>query len=290
MTKTRFAPIVLLLLIASLIAAIATPPAGAAATAAQQCAATKIKAAGKFAASVAAAHAQYATTGDATKRDGSFTKASDKLERAFQKAEDKAVAAGASCPTTDDAAGVDAKLSATTELVAGAASGSRFVDNGDGTITDNTTGLMWEKKTTAPGSGVNFADPHDVDNSYSWTANLDATIPDGTAFTDFLAKLNNCVDDGTNPPTGVTGGFAGHCDWRLPTVLELEAIRLAPFPCGTNPCIDPIFGPTHPSNHWTSTNFAANPLEAWAVAFFNGSAGDDYKDDPDPVRAVRGGF
>jgi hypothetical protein len=44
----------------------------------------------------------------------------------------------------------------------------RFVDNGDGTVTDNQTGLQWEKKTTAVGSVANLADPHDVDNAYTW--------------------------------------------------------------------------------------------------------------------------
>ncbi len=38
----------------------------------------------------------------------------------------------------------------------------RFVDNGNGTITDRQTGLMWEKKTT-DGS------IHDLYNSYSWS-------------------------------------------------------------------------------------------------------------------------
>ena len=30
----------------------------------------------------------------------------------------------------------------------------RFVDNGDGTITDNQTGLMWEKKTGTLGNAI----------------------------------------------------------------------------------------------------------------------------------------
>lgn len=33
----------------------------------------------------------------------------------------------------------------------------RFVDNGDGTVTDRKTCLVWEKKTTAVNSRVNFA-------------------------------------------------------------------------------------------------------------------------------------
>jgi hypothetical protein len=35
-----------------------------------------------------------------------------------------------------------------TSLWVGAAEAQRYVDNGDGTVTDNTTHLMWEKKTT----------------------------------------------------------------------------------------------------------------------------------------------
>ena len=32
----------------------------------------------------------------------------------------------------------------------------RFVDNGNGTITDNQTGLMWEKQTGSTGGGADF--------------------------------------------------------------------------------------------------------------------------------------
>jgi hypothetical protein len=32
--------------------------------------------------------------------------------------------------------------------------GSGFTDNGDGTVTDNATGLMWEQKTDTVGAGV----------------------------------------------------------------------------------------------------------------------------------------
>jgi hypothetical protein len=34
-----------------------------------------------------------------------------------------------------------------TLLWAGVAHAQRFTDNGDGTVTDHQTGLMWEKKT-----------------------------------------------------------------------------------------------------------------------------------------------
>jgi hypothetical protein len=68
----------------------------------------------------------------------------------------------------------------------------RFVDNSDGTITDNQTGLMWEKKADLDNVPVNCTsdavcpNPHDADNSYTWTDNNDPTSnPTGTAFTVF---------------------------------------------------------------------------------------------------------
>ncbi len=96
----------------------------------------------------------------------------------------------------------------------------RFVDNGDGTVTDNETGLQWEQKdSTCPGI-------HCVNDTYTWSSS--GTAPDGTAFTSFLNTLNggatgvgNCVSsDGSTQ----TGGFNNQCDWRLPTIAELATI------------------------------------------------------------------
>jgi hypothetical protein len=157
------------------------------------------------------------------------------------------------------AAGLSVNLSCTSQ--------GRFVDNGDGTVTDNQTGLQWEKKTGTVGTHVDCSrepcpDAHDVNNGYQWCLNADHDFdcntddnpPDGGAFTDFLVALNT-------PPC-----FAGHCDWRLPKSggppfwtypsgepAELESLLLAPYPCGTIPCIDPIFGPTVAGYYWTAT-------------------------------------
>src|SRR5262249_48094313 len=64
----------------------------------------------------------------------------------------------------------------------------RFVDNGDGTVTDNLTGLECEKKRKLDGAS-NAANPHDADNQYVWSATGDAA--DGTAYADFLPALND---------------------------------------------------------------------------------------------------
>src|ERR1700731_1612843 len=87
-----------------------------------------------------------------------------------------------------------------TLLWAGVAHAQRFTDNGDGTVADRQTGLMWEKKTPTGSGSV-----HDVNNKYTWCASGDTGCPspsnlaDGTVFTVFLATLNNGAREGNSP-------------------------------------------------------------------------------------------
>ena len=76
-----------------------------------------------------------------------------------------------------------------------------FTDNGDGTITDNMTGLMWEKKS-------DDGTIHDKDNTYTWGLTSSPYTMNGTMVTTFLAALNG------------GGGFAGHTDWRIPNSIR----------------------------------------------------------------------
>jgi hypothetical protein len=171
----------------------------------------------------------------------------------------------------------------------------RFVDNGDGTVTDTQTGLMWEQKTGTVGAGVvcstatSCPDPTNVNNVYAWTATLNGTAADGPLFTDFLAKMNCEVLQ--------VGGRCGpgvHRDWRIPTIAELQTIvdtsvagcSAPPF---ATPCIDPIFGPTTPFLYWSSSSIANDPADAWVVFFLDGNLASDFKIDPNLARAVRGG-
>ncbi len=159
----------------------------------------------------------------------------------------------------------------------------RFVDNGDGTITDRVTGLQWEQKT-------DDGSLHDKDNMYSWSLELGQTAPTGTLFTRFLPALNDCVSsDGAT----MTGGFANHCDWRVPTIVELQTILdTTRGTCGggSGACIDPVFGPTVASLYWSNTTDAAFANGAWAVYFDISSSGNLSHGDKgafEQVRAVR---
>jgi hypothetical protein len=132
-----------------------------------------------------------------------------------------------------------------------AAKQPRFVDNGDGTITDNLTGLQWEKKIQPPPFNV-----HTVDREFD----------DTSVRTRFLPAVNESSADGIT----VTG-LGGHRDWRLPTIAELQTILLAPFPCVMSPCIDPIFGPTAAAFYRSSTASAFDGSDVWFVDFTDGA-------------------
>ena len=158
-----------------------------------------------------------------------------------------------------------------------------YVDNGDGTVTDNTTGLMWEKKTGTVGTPNPF-DLHDVNNFYTWSV-TPYYSPDGTLFTVFLATLN--LDASSS---GSSTCFAYHCDWRIPTIVELQGILLTPYPCGTSPCIDPTFGPTpSKSAYWSSSSLAGSPSSGWHVDFNDGYVSFNDRIYVFSARAVRGG-
>jgi hypothetical protein len=144
-----------------------------------------------------------------------------------------------------------------------------FVDNGDGTVTDLWTGLMWEQKTaTCPGLHCQTTD------TYTWTSSssygLGNYVSDGTLFTEFLGSLN------------AQPCFAGHCDWRIPTIVELSSIALVYI--GR----EPAFGGIQALQYYSSTTSLAGPSRVLFLAFqyLPGAIYDTYKNNPSNVLAI----
>ena len=144
------------------------------------------------------------------------------------------------------------------QYATGCPSEGRYLDNGDGTVTDTCTGLMWQKDRT------------DTDNDGI------ADDTDRLPWCDALAYCENLE-------------LGGRDDWRLPNVRELHSIvdYGRPFHLGR---IDPVFRVIEQiqSDYWSST---AQPLRrALFVNFFYGHVGNGSMSREALVRAVRGGL
>lgn len=135
-----------------------------------------------------------------------------------------------------------------------------FKDNGDGTITDYATGLMWQK------SGSLDYMSYEKAKAYVGMLNRDK--------------------------------FAGYMDWRLPTVDELKSL-LTQEKQSKDLCIDPVLtGETvhyelyidpifDMTQEWCSTSDQKASDGAWNIYFYDGRVGWNYFHDNNYVRAVR---
>ena len=119
---------------------------------------------------------------------------------------------------------------------------SQLQDNGDGTITDTKTGLIW-KRCLEGQSGSDCASGSA--EAFTWQQALQR------------AQTVNS-----------SGGFAGFSDWRLPTIKELSSLV-------EHQCVDPAINLTrfpHASSDglWSSSAVAGNTDYAWCVNFYHG--------------------
>ncbi len=152
----------------------------------------------------------------------------------------------------------------------------RYHDNGNGTVTDNLTSLIWLKNSNctdtvggipkSPGGKLSLA------NALTWSNSLGS---------------GSCgLSDGSHSG-----------DWRLPNREELESLIDFAY---SNPAISNTAGTgqwtagnpftnVQSSFYWSSTSFAYGTYDAWSVDISAGDVGYSSKTDTYYVWPVRGG-
>lgn len=83
--------------------------------------------------------------------------------------------------------------------------------------------------------------------------------------------------------------FAGHFDWRLPNLRELQSI--IDYGMASSPKVDHAYFPnSHATAHWSSTSYELDPGRAWCVYFSGGDVYTHQKTIKNYVRAIRSGL
>ncbi len=142
------------------------------------------------------------------------------------------------------------------EYQAGVLVDPRFTDNGDGTVTDNLTDLIWLE---------------------------DAACFGLRTWTDALSDANTLADGSCSLTDGSAAG-----DWRLPNVKELQSLidfgSYNPALPGGHP-----FSGVQSSYYWSSTSYVNPPGNAWSVDLGYGYVSSSGKAGTRYVWPVRGG-
>lgn len=138
-----------------------------------------------------------------------------------------------------------------------------FIDNGDGTVTDVETGLMWMR--CSEGHRWNGTTCAETAGTYTWQQ--------------ALARAENLE-------------YAGYSDWRMPNINELQS--LIDYKKRGIAIDEYYFPETSVQTYWSSTTNTAshhNIRSVWSVRFGYGSTTNDNtgKTGRNHLRAVRGG-
>ncbi|KJU84205.1 membrane protein containing DUF1566 [Candidatus Magnetobacterium bavaricum] len=136
----------------------------------------------------------------------------------------------------------------------------RFTDNGNNTVTDNLTGLLWSKDAVVPTVGGCKG------GLKNWKGALD-----------YVACLN-------------TAKYLGHSNWRLPNVNELASLVNAGA-SSASWLNTQGFTNVQANYYWSSTTYAnaSNTSVAWGVNMDSGDMISDVKSSYHHVWAVSGG-
>ncbi len=133
----------------------------------------------------------------------------------------------------------------------------RFVDNGDGTVTDHETQLMWKQTDSY----------QDTSKWLNWFDSLS-----------YIRDLNNSK-------------FAGFDNWRLPTLDEAEGLYDEEFPLRDMDRLeihlDASFSPGGGFSTWTSKESAHSTAAVFYYRYGHANLANKEGITKDSVRAVR---
>lgn len=131
-----------------------------------------------------------------------------------------------------------------------------FTDNGDGTVRDDVTGLVWQQcpaGTSGTNCATGSATTYTFDGAQSYCAGL---------------------------------SLGGQTDWRMPSIHELAWLVERQ---GSAPMIDAVFSSVGNGVYWSGQELAANTVNGWQQDFAAGSSFDTAKtNSTGRVRCVRG--
>jgi len=117
-----------------------------------------------------------------------------------------------------------------------------YKDNGDGSVRDKETGLLWQKCSMGQTTNVTCSG---TATTATWSA--------------AMAYCENLT-------------LGGRSDWRLPSVNELKS--LVDY-SAYNPAINTSYFPaTVASSYWSSSTSVGNTTNAWYVGFYSGTDSD----------------
>lgn len=138
------------------------------------------------------------------------------------------------------------------DLGKGVSVATRFTDNGDGTVTDNLTGLVWLQDASCTDLAV---------GKDTWD--------------NALTAANGLADGACSLTDNSTAG-----DWRLPNLFELESLRdlseNSP-PLTSGHPFTGVIATGGVDSYWTSTTLDSATTKAWIVGFLDGAALFDVK-------------
>ena len=168
-------------------------------------------------------------------------------------------------------------------------SGDRYVNCGNGTVTDNNTGLVWLADADCIGAPTKKPSHYDAMAAVAGLSDL--PYPSACGF------LNSHQCD-----CGLTDGSSPG-DWRLPSIGEWEAmLEAACDPAITNDAGDGCWSQlcsdlgncsffyVRSSFYWSSSSSLPSPTLAWVADLIHGEGGEVYpKNTSLLVWPVRGG-